>query len=175
MNIKPIHLKKSTLRKYKLSDVKALAGLLNNYQVSRWLSSVPFPYRLKDARSWVGKKIREYRQKEPANVVFALEVNGKLAGSIGLHKIVAGHKAEIGYWLSQKHWSRGIITEALAGVVQFGFENLKLHRLYAYVLAGNQGSRKVLERNGFVCEGCLRKNYKKQGRLYDGWLYAKVK
>ncbi len=87
---------------------------------------------------------------------------------------IEGHKAEIGYWLAEKHWGKGIMTGAVRIICRFGFEKLGLRRIYAAVFPGNRASARVLEKAGFVFEGRLRNLYEKGGKMIDGLMYAKA-
>ena len=162
-----------TLRKFKKSDVSALTKNMNNKKVIVTLYGTPFPYKKKDAIEWINTNIYS-RKKEYFNLV--IDVNGKMIGSIGSRTIVRGHKAGFGYWLSEKYWGKGIMTEVLKVFTNYCFKEFKLIRMWAVVDDWNPGSAKVLEKNGFVREGVLRKNVKnKFGKLGDEWIYGKVK
>jgi len=102
--------------------------------------------------------------------------DGFLIGGIGHHDIELGeiHKSEIGYWLAKPYWGRGITTEAVRKVAEHAFHELGLVRLTAHVFDFNLASCRVLEKAGFLLEGRLRLYYKKNGRLGDAFLYAKV-
>jgi len=105
---------------------------------------------------------------------FVIDIDGRVVGSIGFSNI-EGHKAEIGAWLAEKYWNRGIMTEAARLATKFGFEKLKLKRIYAYTFSFNKASMKVLKKNGYKFEGILRKNIKKDNKFFDDYLFAKVK
>jgi RimJ/RimL family protein N-acetyltransferase len=173
--IKPIKTKKFTLRPFRISDISSIIKHANDKAVSRNLSSLPHPYTKKDANFWLGKQIKLQRQKNPDDIVFAIEIDGKAVGSIGLHKIKRGHKAELGYWLGREFWGCGIMTDAIESVVNFGFKKLKLRRIHAGVFLFNQGSARVLEKNGFKLEGISKKEIKKDDKFIDAYIFAKVK
>ncbi|MCX6766423.1 MAG: GNAT family N-acetyltransferase [Candidatus Moranbacteria bacterium] len=173
--IKPIKSKKFTLRPFRISDVGSIRKHANDKTVSRNLSSLPHPYTEKDARFWIGKQIELQRQKNPENIVFAIEIGNQVAGTIGLHKIKCGHKAELGFWLGREFWGGGIMTDAVKDVVNFGFKNLKLRRIYAGVFLSNKGSARVLEKNGFKLEGISKKEVKKDNKFIDAYIFAKVR
>jgi len=97
-----------------------------------------------------------------------------VVGGVGLRD-VDGHKAEIGYWLAEAYWGRGITTEAVKLVVKYCFNRLKLRRLYAYVFPRNQASLRVLFKAGFKKEGLLKKNVVKNGKFFNDVLLAKVR
>lgn len=167
--------KKFILRPFRMSDAESVQKHVGHKAVIRNLSNLPYPYTLKDARFWLNEKLSEYRQKEPADIVFAIEIDGEAAGSIGLHKIVRGHKAEMGYWLGQKYWGGGVMTDAVKSIVSFGFKDLKLRRIYARVYPFNKGSMRVLEKNGFKFEGIAKKETKKENKFIDAHIFAKVR
>lgn len=111
---------------------------------------------------------------KPSEIRFAIDSGGEVIGGISLRNI-EGHKAEIGYWLSEKYWGRGIMTKAVKLVCGFGFGKLRLRRIYATLFSNNRASARVLEKAGFKREGLLRKLHKKDGRLVDALMYAKVR
>ena len=161
-----------TLRKFRKSDVSALAKLINNKKIVQNLQNVPYPYKKKDAVEWINSNI--YGKKNKFNLV--IEVEGRLAGAIGITSLVSGHKGSLGYWLAKEHWGKGIMTEVTRVFTDYCFKEFKLIRIYGRVYDWNPGSAKVLEKNGFVREGVLRKNVKnKFGKLGDEWIYGKVK
>lgn len=162
------------LRPYGKSDVKLLIKIMNDKYFSRFMSTIPYPYRRKDAEEWIKKCVDSAKKKKKARICFALEIKGEIAGGIGLDPI-QGHKAEIGYSLGRKYWSKGIMTEVLKVVTDFGFNKLNLKRIYAYVFTKNKASARVLEKNGYKREGLLKKHYIKNGKFFDTYIYAKTK
>jgi [ribosomal protein S5]-alanine N-acetyltransferase len=170
-----IRTKRFILRPIKKSDIKLIAKHANDKIVARNTLSIPHPYKLKDAKIWVNKNLDNYKKKEKTDVTFAIEIDGKFAGGVGLHKIAKNHKAEIGYWLGRPYWNRGIMTEAVKVVTKFGFEKLKLRRIYAPVFLFNEPSKKVLEKAGYKLEGIVRKEAKKGDKYIDAYMLAKVR
>lgn len=162
------------LRPFRRGDEKSLVENINNKEISRNTLTIPYPYTLKDAKEWVARNLKEAKKKNPTEVNFAVEINKEVAGGIGFSKI-EGHKAEIGYWLAEEYWGKGIMTEAANLATRFGFEKLKLRRIYAYVFPFNKPSMRVLEKAGYKFEGILRKNTKKDSKFLDDYLFAKVK
>ena len=158
------------LRPWRLEDAPALARHANNHNVSRNLRDVfPFPYTEDDARIFLARTVP---QTPPTNL--AIEVDGEAAGGIGLHLQQDVHRrtAEIGYWLSETHWGRGIMTEAVVAMTNYGFEQFDLLRVEAVVFARNPASMRVLEKSGFEREGWLRQSVTKDGETMDAALYA---
>ena len=106
---------------------------------------------------------------------FAIDIDGEIVGSVGIHKIAKSHQAEIGYWLAEQHWGNGIMTEAVKLITKLSFNELKLKRVYAYAFSFNKASQKVLAKAGFKFEGILKKNSKKDNKFIDDYLFAKIK
>lgn len=167
--------KKFILRKYKKGDEESLRENINNKRVSRYMSAVPYPYSMRDAKEWIGKDLKWQKDKKPTEVNFVIDIDGEVVGAIGFSNIKHQHKAEIGYWLAEKYWKQEIITEAVRLATRFGFKELKLKRIFADVFSPNQASKRVLEKTGFKLEGVMEKSHKKYNRFYDAYVFAKVK
>jgi RimJ/RimL family protein N-acetyltransferase len=104
-------------------------------------------------------------------------VDEEAVGGIGftVQPDVAHRSAEIGYWLGEKFWGRGIATEALKAVTEYAFANYDLCRLYAHVFDWNPASARVLEKAGYRFEGRLKKSVTKNGQTIDQLIYAMVR
>jgi len=161
-----------TLRRHRKADIEALPPILSNPRIIENLLQVPYPYTVKDAQEWVNRNIysKPYRA---ANLTLALDVEGRLAGSAGFMEIERDHKATIGYWLAEEHWGLGIISEAVRLLVEYGFVEYDLVRIEAGLFGWNAASQRVLEKNGFVSEGVMRKRLKNRfGTIGDEHMYA---
>ena len=168
-----IDLENCVLRSWRPEDAPALARAANNRNV--WLGLrdlMPHPYTLEDAQAY----LRQVESKRP-EISFCIEVQGEAAGAIGLRMGEDVHRetAELGYWLAEPHWGRGIASEAVRVFVQYGFEAMPLQRIFALVHANNAASVRVLEKAGFVFEGRMRRNVIKDGQTLDSLLYARVR
>jgi len=164
---------KFTLRKFRKSDVSDLTKSINNKKIIQNLATAPYPYTKKDAVWWINQNIYG-RNKDKLNLVIDLE--GSLVGSIGITSLVLGYKGSLGFWLAEEYWGKGIMTEVTCVFTDYCFKEFKLIRIYGRVYDWNPGSAKVLEKNGFVKEGVLRKNVKNMfGRIGDEWIYGKIK
>jgi [ribosomal protein S5]-alanine N-acetyltransferase len=166
-------LEKNQLRELRETDAEAIARHANNRKIWRNLRDrFPHPYSLEDAKLWI-----EITASEIPQTTFAIVVNGEVCGGIGLilGEDVYFRTAEIGYWLSEEHWGKGIISEAVAAVSEYGFEHLKLLRIWAQVFAWNPASMHVLEKCGFSNEGILRQAVFKDGEVIDAVRYALVR
>ena len=164
------------LVKYNEGHKKRLIELIGNINVSKWLTTVPHPYTEKDADFWI-----KLSQEETGGIPtqFAIENDGEYIGGIGLHPDsskpgVKPYKSEVGYWLGEPYWGKGHASVALQKILEYAFKDLKMVRVYAYTFVGNERSDHLLERNGFECEGLLRKSHKKDEKIFDSKLYAKV-
>jgi [ribosomal protein S5]-alanine N-acetyltransferase len=165
-----LQLKTCEVRSWRLSDADSIARHANNFKV--WINlrdAFPHPYAKRDAREY----IRTVLQREP-ETNFTIVADGEAAGSVGyvIHADVERVSAEIGYWLAEPYWGRGIATEALAAVTRHAVEAHGLTRIYAVPFAWNAASCRVLEKAGYVLEARLRNSAVKNGQLIDQMQYA---
>jgi ribosomal-protein-alanine N-acetyltransferase len=159
------------LRAYRTSDVTRLVELASNRNVSRYLVyTFPYPYTTQDAEWWIN-----VGSVENGSITRAIDYEGCFVGSVGV-KPRGGwrdHSAEIGYWVGEPYWGRGIATRALCEMTRIASVELGFHRLVAPVLSPNIASMKVLEKCGYELEGILRSEVHKDGAFYDIHHYAK--
>jgi RimJ/RimL family protein N-acetyltransferase len=115
--------------------------------------------------------------KDNPTKVFAIEIEGEAAGSIGIFPQTDIHEksAEIGYWLAEKYWRNGIMSSAIRDIVKYGFETFDIVRIYARPFSTNLGSQKVLEKAGFTLEARHKKALYKNGELMDELIYVRFK
>jgi RimJ/RimL family protein N-acetyltransferase len=161
------------IRSWRAGDAPSLARHADNRKI--WLQvrdRFPHPYTLDAAESWVA-----LASGADPETQFAIEVNGEAAGGIGvfLQQDVERYSAEIGYWLGEAHWNRGITSAAVRRFTDYAFDRFGLCLLYANVFETNPGSCRVLERAGYQLEGRLRRAAVKDGQVLDGLLYAAVR
>ena len=164
-----------TLRTVQKGDEFDIAKNINDRIISRNTAAIPYPYKLKDAKDWIKKCLEDEKKKDRKKWSFSIVINNEVVGVVGIRNIEKNHKAEIAYWLARKHWGKGIMPKAVKIVTEFGFKKLKLKRIYAGVYSFNPPSMKVLEKNGYKLEGIHKKDIKKNGKLFDKHMYAKVK
>ena len=168
-----LKLKTCSVRSWDWRDRDAIVKHANNRNV--WINlrdRFPHPYTVNDARRWLDMVVG---QKPETN--FAIAVADEAVGGIGftVQFDVARRSAEIGYWLGEEFWGRGITTEALVAVTDHAFSNYDVCRLYAHVFEWNQASARVLEKAGYVFEGRLKKSVTKDGQTIDQLMYATVR
>ena len=162
----PAHPPRVRLRALKIIDAPALADEANDAAVARTLRDYfPHPYSVDDALRF----IEEAQSKKGPVTQFVIEANGEVAGVMGVFvgEDVLRHNGEIGYWLGRRWWRRGIATEAVRQVVEYGFGTLGLHRIHAEVFGNNPASVRVLEKCGFEQEYRLPAVIVKDGEVLD--------
>jgi RimJ/RimL family protein N-acetyltransferase len=142
----------------------------NNRQV--WLTlrdQFPHPYTYADGEEWLTHVARQ----QPVTS-FAIVVDGEAAGGIGLAPQPDVHRrsAEVGYWLGEAFWNRGIMTAVVRAFTDYAFDSHDLIRIFAGVFSTNPASMRVLEKAGYAREGILRKSVVKDGQVLDQVLYA---
>ncbi len=170
MNLK---LKTCTVRSWEWRDRDAIVRYANNRKVSINLRDrFPYPYTARDARNWLDVVVDS---KPETN--FAIDVAAEAVGGIGFtpQHDVERRSAEIGYWLGEPFWGRGIATEALITVTEYAFANFDLCRLYAHVFDWNAASARVLEKAGYEFEGRLKNSVTKDGQTIDQLMYAIIR
>ena len=166
-------LSKSVLRAWKPGDEPSLVRHANSRTIWRNLrDAFPHPYTLVDAKRWI-----EVANPTTAVVNFAIVVDSAAVGGIGLvlKEDVFRRSAEIGYWLGEEFWGRGIVTEAVRAVTDYAFERFDLCRVYAGVFEWNPASMRVLEKAGYEFECRMKKSVTKDGETIDEFIYAVVR
>lgn len=161
------------LRDWKISDINSLVEHANNENIAKWLTNqFPYPYTEADGKAFIEMVMKDNRSK-----IFAIDINGKAIGSIGVFPQVDIHEksAEIGYWLSEEYWGNSIMTKAIEEVVAYSFKTFDIVRIYARPFSTNIGSQRVLEKAGFELEARLKKALYKNGEYMDELIYSKLK
>ena len=161
-----------TLRPWRVGDESSLVQHANNRRVWRNLACLPHPYTAADADAWIS---RAAAQSPPTD--FAIAVQDEAVGGIGIEigRDVFFRSAEIGYWLGEAYWGRGIATEALRAMTEYAFTTFDLCRLQAGVFEWNPASMRVLEKAGYELEARHRKTVSKDGETIDRLVYALVR
>ena len=165
---------KSVLRAWKPGDEPSLVRHANSRTIWRNLrDAFPHPYTLVDAKRW----IEVANPTKTAIINFAIVVDSSAVGGIGLvlKEDVFRRSAEIGYWLGEEFWGRGIVTEAIRAVTDYAFETFDLCRVYAGVFEWNPASMRVLEKAGYEFECRMKKSVTKDGETIDELIYAVVR
>lgn len=163
------------IRRWELSDARDLATALSNKKIQDNLrDGLPYPYTEQDGKEFISAMLAA---NENDTFAFAITVNGKVIGSIGAFRQGNIHRqtAELGYYIAEEYWGKGIMTEAVKQLCAYVFSNTDIIRIYAEPFAYNIGSCRVLEKAGFQYEGTLRSNALKNGKVLDMKMYSKLK
>lgn len=162
-----------TLRAWRAADAAALALHANNVEVWRWMSdSFPHPYTLAIAEHWVGRGHVDFGGNN-----WAIACADEAVGGCGMQPQAGPLRcnAEVGWWLAEPYWGRGVATRVAAALADRAFEDPDITRLFAPIHAGNQRSMRVAEKSGFVLEGVQRLGAIKAGRVIDRWVFARYR
>lgn len=154
-------------------DIHEMARLANNKKIAINLrDAFPYPYTLEDA-----KRFFDMVEKMNPKTIFAIEYKGRYAGNIGLTREsdVYRNSAEIGYFLGEPFWNKGIMTKAVGIMTEYAFEKLGVLRVHTGVFSYNTASQKVLEKCGYSREGVFKNSITKDGKIYDEIRYARCK
>lgn len=163
------------IRKWELNDAADLAAALSNKKILDNLrDGLPYPYTEQDGEEYISAMLSA---DENEVFAFAIAVDGKAVGSIGAFRQGNIHRqtAELGYYIAEEYWGRGLMTEAVKQICQYVFEESDIIRIFAEPFAHNAASCRVLEKAGFQYEGTLRSNAVKNGRVVDMKIYSLLK
>lgn len=159
-----------TLRPWTYKDLNSLVQYANNHKIARYMADqFPHPYTLENGKAFIDFATRSL----PYNIL-AIEVNKEAAGGIGIHPQgdIQRKNAELGYWLAEPFWNKGIITKAITEMVAYGFAHWDINRIFARPFGTNTASQRVLEKAGFTLEARLEKTLFKNGTYYDELIYG---
>ncbi len=159
-----------TLRNWDINDLSSLVKYANNPLIAANLTDkFPHPYTEENGKAFIS-----FASQHDTHHVFAIDINGEACGGIGIHpqSDIQRLNAELGYWLAEPFWGKGIISKAIPMLIDFTFSNLPVTRIFARPFARNIASQKVLEKNGFVLEARIEKSLIKNGVLEDELIYA---
>jgi RimJ/RimL family protein N-acetyltransferase len=165
-----MQLAQCVLRSWRIGDARSIVKHLNNRNVSITLTDrVPYPYTMQDAEEFL-----MHQTSAVPETSFAIDVQGEAIGAVGFRQLDPDNRyaAEVGYWVGEAYWGRGIATEVLRAVTAHLFADFDFVRIQAHVFEGNTASMRVLEKCGYLREGILRKSASKNGRILDQALYS---
>jgi len=150
------------LRPFSLDDAPTVVRQAGRREIADTTIAIPHPYPEAQARDWISRQSATWR--EGREIVFAIVLRSerRLIGAIGLREINSEHRqAELGFWIGVDWWGRGYATESARAVLGFGFQSLRLNRIYAHHMVRNPASGRVLEKIGMKKEGLLRERVRK--------------
>jgi ribosomal-protein-alanine N-acetyltransferase len=163
------------IREWQIEDAENLASVINNKKIQDNLrDGIPYPYTVEEAKEYITSMLSADKDETYA---FAITVDDKAIGSIGVFRCNNIHfrSAEMGYYIAESYWGKGIGTSAVKQTCKYIFEHTDIIRIFAEPFAYNTASCHILEKAGFQCEGILRKNAMKNGVILDMKMYALIK
>lgn len=158
------------LRPWEIADAPSLLKYANNWNIAQYMDDqFPHPYTLEHAHDFIDFA----RSHEPVHV-YAIETLGEAVGGIGIHpqRGIYQKNAEMGYWLAEPFWGKGIMTAAIRHMIPKAFERFDVERIYARPFGTNYASQAVLEKNGFKLESVIPRGFYKRGQFHDELIYA---
>jgi len=161
------------LRDWTMDDTVFLCRHADNPRIALHMrDAFPHPYTLRDAERFIAMATHDR-----SALLLAIDVDGEAVGGIGIHPLTDVYRgtAEIGYWLSEEYWGRGIVTDAVRSMIPLAFDRFPIARLQAGIFESNPASMRVLEKCGFCREAVHRSAITKNGVLMDEYLYALVR
>ena len=138
------------LRKISIEDIPSLVKYANNRKIADNIVNIPYPYQESNAVFRISYVVQGFKNKTRYVFAITLKKNKEFIGEISLHLDNQNKRAELGYWVGEPFWSKGIATEAVAVILNFGFEKLSLNEIFATCKAENIASQKVLINNGMI-------------------------
>ena len=150
------------IRPFTSEDAPSLASALNDKAVTERLTNIPYPYEFWDATRWIASTTQVVTM-DSTRVNFAIIVDGRVAGSVSFIDLkMQQNNAQISVWVARRFWKQGLATKALESLIAFGFVQMELYRVFAFCVADNEKSQKMLTRLGFTQEGVHRLEWKKE-------------
>lgn len=160
------------LRPFKLTDAADVQRLAGTQEVAATTQYIPYPYPDGYAEAWINTHKPNYIRGYQVIYAITLQETGELMGCIGLDFHKEHESATMGYWMGPQYWNQGYCTEAVKGLIAFGFKVLKLNRIQAKHLPRNPASGRVLLKAGMTHEGTERKSTKVRGTFEDMEAYS---
>jgi RimJ/RimL family protein N-acetyltransferase len=161
-----------TIRKFRRSDKYRMAEIANNRKIAGNLrDAFPHPYSPENAQKFISMVLRQKPYQ-----IFAIEFEGEYVGNIGLHRQADVYRktAEMGYFIGEAYWNKGITTRAVNLICEYGFRELDIIKIFSGVFSFNSASQRVLEKCGFEREAVLKSAVIKDGKICDEYRYAKI-
>lgn len=155
------------LKPFKEEDAQSVYELAKSYELYKSTLNIPHPYEPQMALEWI--QTHEVAHEETGMIALGafIKETDTLVGTFSLGFLPKTKNGEIGYWIGEPYWNKGYASEAAKALVDYGFAQLKLNRIYGRYLTFNPASRKVMEKIGFEFEGVLKEVIVKEGSFHD--------
>ncbi len=161
------------LRPFKPSDAPDIQRLAGDFAIADTTLNLPHPYEDGMAEDWISTHREAFEAGTDAFFAVTLRETGELVGAMTLMDIRSRfQRAELGYWIGRPYWGRGYATEAARAMLAYGFQELKLNRIFATHFVRNPASGRVMEKIGMICEGGMRQHAKRWDDFEDFKLYG---
>ena len=164
-NFPELETERLVLKKLRRIDLHTIVKYASDKDISKYTLNIPYPYATKDAIWWI--KFSEHSFEDNTRYIFGIffKETDKFIGGIDIQVPDKNMKANLGYWIAKQFWNKGIMTEALKRILKFGFEELKINKIYALHLIENVASGKVMQKVGMVKEGVFADHNYSKGKF----------
>lgn len=165
------------IRPFIKTDAEKIYEACNDFEISKTTLGIPFPYTLEDSQNFIDYTNNAISSQKSYELAITLKENtNEVVGCISLMGIKRpANKAELAYWVAKKYWNSGIATEAAKAIIEYGFNTLNLHSIFARFLDNNPASGKVMQKIGMKYVGRMREHEYKFGQYYDVFYYEILK
>ena len=160
------------MRPFQPEDSAQVQTICSERDIAAFTRTIPHPYPEGAAAAWIGVLDDGWRSGKAAVFAMTVRDTGQVVGAVGLTIDAENENAELGYWVAKPKWGRGYASEAARAIVDFGFHQLGLNRIFAHHMLKNPASGRVMEKIGMRKEGVLREHVKKWGRFEDIAVYG---
>lgn len=167
-----IQTERLTLRRFEAADAERVEELLNDREIASNSRSIDYPYPQGAAIVWIENHHSNWETGNSSVFAIRTRERDQLIGGIGLEIEKSDHNAELGYWIGRDFWNQGFCSEAALAMLEYGFEQLGLHRIHSHYMARNPASGRVMEKIGMKREGLLRGHSRKWGVFEDVVVYG---
>lgn len=170
-----IETKRLILRPFNLNDGNEIQRLAGDKSIAEMTLNIPYPYEDGMAEEWIKTHEKEYEEGKILTLAMTHKADKYLIGAVGISMKKEYDNGELGYWVGKPYWNKGYCTEAAQAMLDYGFKEIYLNRIYATHLKKNPASGKVMKKIGMKKEGVLRQHIKKWGRYEDLVYYGLLK
>lgn len=172
---KIIYTKRLLLRSFTLDDVDDVITLAGDKKIAKNTLNIPYPYKKEEAIDWINSHEKKYKEGILISYAITVKKTKDLIGCVSLRIDKKHDNAELGYWIGKNNWNKGFCSEAAKALINYGFSELKLNKIYATHFDINPASGRVMEKIGMKLEGHLKKHVKKWNKYYDLIWYGILK
>lgn len=169
--MKPLNAERIVLRTFKEEDAARIQELANNKEVAS-IIGLPHPYELAHAKEWIDIQPGLIEEGTEYPLAIYSKDYEAIIGTICIRVDKKNNQGELGYWMGRPYWGHGFATEAVKRMIDFGFSDLGLNKVWAAAITRNEGSMKVLKKAGMKQEGILRENRYVSGTYEDAAVYG---